>query len=59
MSKMSFEELVEIKTEESMKYAHHIYERESKKLREMKEENENLSKNRHFFDKLEVEIKEK
>ena len=38
MSKMTFEELVEIKTEESMKHAHHIFEHESRKLREMKEE---------------------
>lgn len=42
MSKMTFEELVEIRTEESMKYAHHIYEHESRKLREIKEEKENL-----------------
>ena len=46
---MTFEELIEIKTEESMKYAHHKYEHEVRRLKELKEEKEHLIKNIKFF----------
>jgi hypothetical protein len=33
---MSFEELIELKTEESLKLANHRYEHEARKLKEVK-----------------------
>lgn len=42
-----------------MKYAHHIYEHEVRRLKEIKEEKVHLNKNLEFFAKVEEEIKEK
>lgn len=59
LSKLTFEELIELKTDESLKYAHMIYEQEEKKLQSLKEEKEHLVKNLQFYAKVEEEIKEK
>lgn len=59
LSKLTFEELVELKTDDSLKYAHQIYEQEDKKLKSLHEEREHLLKNVEFYKKVDEEIKEK
>ena len=50
---------MELKTEESIRYANLIYEQEKKKMKELDDEKEHLHKNIEFYRKLEDEIKEK
>lgn len=59
LSKLTFEELVELGTEESLKYAQMIYEQEEKKLKAIQEEKQHEIKNIDFYKKIESEVKEK
>jgi hypothetical protein len=52
LSKLSFEELIELNNQDSLKYAQLIYEQEEKKLKALKEEMEHELKNIEFYRKI-------
>ncbi len=57
LSRLSFEELVELKTDDALKYANQIYEQEEKKLQALREEKESALKSIELYTKAEEEIK--